>query len=311
MSINQFDKYFLNLPPINRADDFKKFWDNAVNDLKKIPIEPKKIQNSKKSSSSFSVHDISFKGFMKSPVYGELLLPVGKKKPSLVIFIHDYNTLPKIAHKDLDPAMAYFFPLLRGHNIITETESGEQESPGYLTENILNKETYYVKAVFLDILRSIDMLRLEGSVDCNNIGIIGKGLGAAASVFAAYSSNRVSAVVLDTPSFCNIELSQNISTGCAAGEINSFIQATKRKKKEIKNNLSYFDSINFADSVKCPVLTTVGFKDTISPPECVFALFNHLLCEKTMEVYPDDGNTAGGINQFKKSISWLTSNTGK
>ena len=34
-------------------------------------------------------------------------------------------------------------------------------------------------------------------------------------------------------------------------------------------------------------------------------LFNNLQGEKTIEVYPDDGNEAGGDKQKIKAIDWL------
>ena len=79
----------------------------------------------------------------------------------------------------------------------------------------------------------------------------------------------------------------------------------KGKKKLVKTNLSYVDALNFSDRVKVPTLVTVGFKDAFSPPECIFGVFNRLLCDKTMEVFPEEGNTAGGEQQFQKSIKWL------
>ena len=126
-----------------------------------------------------------------------------------------------------------------------------------------------------------------------------------AAVFTAVYSDRISGIVLDTPSFCYLELSQNKSSADASNEINSFLLNNQSKKKTVKKNLSYFDAINFSDKVNCPILTTVGLKDILSPPECIFALFNHLKCDKTVEVYPEDGNQAGGEQQIKKSINWL------
>ena len=134
--------------------------------------------------------------------------------------------------------------------------------------------------------------------------MIGKGFGASAALFAACYSKRIKSLVLDSPSFCYLELSQNISRSDVTYEINSFLSKNKSKKKAIKKNLSYFDAINFAEKVNIPILSAVGLKDTISPPECVFALFNHLKCEKTMEVYPEDDHNAGGEVQFKKAVQW-------
>ena len=206
----------------------------------------------------------------------------------------------------LDNSVAHYFTILRGHNELKfNSDNEETTTPGYMIENILDIENYYVKSVFLDIYKSIDMLRLNKNLDCSKVGIMGKGFGAAAAIFASTYSKRIGGVVLDTPSFCHLPLSQNLSKSDAAKEINSYIASYRSQKNTVKKNLTYFDVLNFADKINCPVLTTVGFKDIFSPPKCVFSLFNHLLCEKSIEVYPDEGNEAGGKKQFKKSLDWL------
>jgi cephalosporin-C deacetylase len=299
-----FDKFFLHLPPFDRSDDFFRFWDKSLADFKKNPINPD-FQKEKKPEDRFLSYRVTYSGFLKTAISGELLIPVKEEKPRVIIDIHDYNSSTRFRRDKLDNRLAYLFLKLRGHDRVQFGKESEQTTPGFMIEHILDINTYYVKAAFLDVYRSIDVLRLNKDLDCSSIGLMGKGFGAAAALFAGAFSSRVKALVLDTPSFSYLPLGQNISTSDSAGEINEFITSRKGKKKVIKDNLTYFDAINFSDRIKQPVLATVGLKDTISPPQCVFALFNHLECEKTIEVYPEEGNEAGGSEQFKKSIKWL------
>ncbi len=309
MPLSNFDKYFLNLPPQDKKNDFDQFWEKGIADIKKIPLETELVKNGRKTTHRYASYDVTYKGFTKTAVTGELLIPRGTLKPKTIISIHDYNTTAQFQQQNLDESAAYFFINLRGHaDIVRPAGTKEEEeytTPGYMVENILDRDTYYVRAVYLDIHRSIDMLRLIPDINCSAIGIIGKGFGAAAAIFTASFSNRVAALVLDTPSFCHLAMSQNISESDASNEINEFVGTVKSRKKQIKDTLTYFDALNFADKISCPVLATVGFKDTLSPPECVFSLFNHIQSEKVIEVYPEEGNTAGGNTQFKKSIQWL------
>jgi cephalosporin-C deacetylase len=307
MPHSNFDKYFLNLPPQDKKIDFDQFWEKSIAEIKKIPLETELVKNTRKTTNRFNSYDVSFRGYSKSTITGEFLVPRKAVKPKTIIHIHDYNSLVQYPQQYLEESAAYFFITLRGHNDILKPVESEEEhtSPGYMIENILDRDTYYVKAVYLDLYRSIDMLRLIPDINCNSIGVIGKGFGAAAAVFTTAFSDRVTALVLDTPAFCHLPLSQNIAESDATREINEFVSTVKSKKKQIKDNLTYFDAINFADKIQAPVLATVGFKDVISPPECVFSLFNHIRSEKVMEVYPEDGNTAGGNAQFEKSIRWL------
>ncbi len=304
---SDFDRFFLHLPPLNREKDFDEFWKTSISDLRKVPIEP--LYRQKKGF--FSANDtfeVSFRGFGRSPVRGELRVPKRKNRPRVVMLIPDYNRRNGYLQYPADTDLAFFSLQLRGHRDVDPELVEEAGSPGFMVEHIDEPGSYYLAGVYLDALRAIDALRLNKEIDCSAMGVIGKGLGAAAALFSAAFSPRVTALVLDTPSFCHLELSQNISTGDMAGEINEYLALHKTRKKQVKRNLSYFDAINFSDRIKVPTLVTVGFKDTISPPQCVFALFNRLLCEKTMEVYPDHGNEAGEEKQFRKSLDWIREN---
>lgn len=282
------------------------FWDSSLKELRKIPADATVSENRKKSTAKFTAHDISFKSFNRSISTGTLYVPHDVSKPSVVIVIPDYTANESYPKHHLEKSVAYFFLNLKGHDLFVKpTKDEEQKSPGYMIESITDRDNYYVKGVYLDAFRSIDILRMRNFLDCGSMGIIGKGIGAAAAIFAASRSERVKALVLDTPSFAQLPLSQNISESPAANEINDYLRLQKSRTKSIKKNLTYFDAINFADLVSCPVMVTVGFRDKISPPECIFGLFNRLNCDKTMEAYPDQGNEAGGDGQFRKSLEWI------
>jgi cephalosporin-C deacetylase-like acetyl esterase len=303
-----FDKFFLNLPPFDRENDFDQFWKKSVADLKKIPMEPVFEKKGWRSHHGFALYKVSYKSFLKYQISGSLLVPDKTDKPPVIIHLHDYNKKSNPEAENLNQKSAHFFLTLRGHENLNTKETQDISSPGFMIENIFDRDTYYVKAVYLDAYRAIDALRLMPEIDCGRIGIYGKGLGAAAAIFTAANSERVAALVLDTPFFCYLPVLQNLSTSEASREINEFIELHKVKKKQIKSNLTYFDCINFADRITVPVLALTGFKDTVTPPECVFALFNHFQSEKRMEIFPDDGNSTGGEKQFVKSINWLAEN---
>lgn len=308
MAIKTFDRYFMNMPSLTKEDDFHKFWDKSINDIKKVPIEPEVSESAKNSGSKFRYYDISYNGFLKVRVKGYMLVPKNSAKSKIIIHLHDYNRYPeKDPVKILDERCAHLFLVLRGHDIIknrTSDENNEERSLGFIVENIIDLQTYYARSVFLDIYRSIDFLRLISFIDCSDIGIYGKGFGAAAGFFTAVSSERVKALVMDSPVFCNIPLIQNLSDSDASREINDIIAVQKNKKNQIKKNLSYFDIINFSDNLKCPALFITGLKDSAAPSECVMGLFNRLQCSKYIEIYPDEGSEAGGEKQKKAAVKW-------
>ncbi len=310
MAIKTFDKYFWNLPQLSREDDFDKFWEKSISDIKKVPIEPEIKDNHRKYTSKFKAYDIYYNGFLKARVKGVLYVPKKNEKSRVIIHLHDYNRYPdKSIAKVLSDKTAHLFLIMRGHDIIenrTEEEEAQERPLGFIVENIIDMETYYARSVYLDVYRSIDFLRLVNFIDCSKIGIYGKGFGAAAGFFTAVYSQRIGAIVMDSPLFCNLPLSQNISLSDTSREINDIINVQKAKKHQIKKNLTYFDIINFSHNLTCPALFITGLQDEISPAECVMGLFNNIQGEKTIEVYPDSGNEAGGESQRIKAIHWLS-----
>ncbi len=48
MALVNFDKYFMNLPPFDRQEDFQSFWEKSITAVRKIPLESS-IQKTKKA----------------------------------------------------------------------------------------------------------------------------------------------------------------------------------------------------------------------------------------------------------------------
>src|SRR4030042_2343610 len=128
MPLSNFDRYFLNLPPPDKKSDFDQFWEKSIAEIKKIPLETELIKNARKTSHRFTSYDVSYKGYTKSTVTGELLVPRDTPKPKVIIHIHDYNSIVHYPQQLLDATMAYFFIPMRGHaNIIRSPDSEEDE----------------------------------------------------------------------------------------------------------------------------------------------------------------------------------------
>jgi cephalosporin-C deacetylase len=64
----------------------------------------------------------------------------------------------------------------------------------------------------------------------------------------------------------------------------------------VEQTLAYFDGINFAPKVKCPIMVHFGLQDNVCPAETAYAVFEALGSEDK-HIYPYDGHghDAGGI----------------
>jgi cephalosporin-C deacetylase-like acetyl esterase len=56
--------------------------------------------------------------------------------------------------------------------------------------------------------------------------------------------------------------------------------------KQTIETLAYYDVVNFARLVKCPVYLTWGYNDNTCPPTTSWIVWNTLTCEKEKYITP-------------------------
>ena len=68
--------------------------------------------------------------------------------------------------------------------------------------------------------------------------------------------------------------------------------------------LAYFDPLNLAESIRCPILMDIGMKDPTCPYPTIMPVFEKIPGPKAIHVYPDlNHNPCTDFNAHAKS--WL------
>jgi len=87
-------------------------------------------------------------------------------------------------------------------------------------------------------------------------------------------------------------------------EFAEYLKHDPAEEDNLFRTLSYFDGMNLAPRIRCPVLMSVGLQDIICPPSTVFATFNHLgSAVKELAVYPYHGHEAVEAH-WQDKIRW-------
>ena len=77
-------------------------------------------------------------------------------------------------------------------------------------------------------------------------------------------------------------------------EINDYLRLHPSRRERVERTLNYFDCINFADSITCPIIVNIGLQDNVCPPETGYALFRNIGSEdKRLYAYDGQGHSAG------------------
>jgi cephalosporin-C deacetylase len=290
---------------------YDEFWESSIDSLKKIPFNLKVSRKKNKIFNKYIEYEILFEGIDKYPLSGKLFLPVKSNyNPPIIIRFSDYMEEEKFLPELYDNGFGQFILELRGHKEAREIRENSEEKTkstyGYFSENLEQINDYYMKKLYLDAYRTLEVIRLIKEVDKNKITIWGKGIGAAMAVFLQNHVDRILSLILQQPAFAYLELTQNISKSTYAEEINQYIKKNKFSKKKIKENLSYFDVIYLADKINIPVMMVINMENTDSAPQGAFAFFHRIPENKDMVLYnkadesseSDDKKILSDILQF-------------
>ena len=106
---------------------------------------------------------------------------------------------------------------------------------------------------------------------------------------------EVVAAMPDVPFLCHFERAVEV---CLNGPYQELVNLWKMRPRAVQDHyrtLSYFDCMNLASRITCPILMSVALLDTMCPPSTGFAVYNHLTStEKEMRVYPYNEHEGGG-----------------
>jgi cephalosporin-C deacetylase len=77
-------------------------------------------------------------------------------------------------------------------------------------------------------------------------------------------------------------------------EINDFLRMHPESRRAVEETVAYFDGINFADRITCPIIVNIGLQDNVCPPETGHALFGRIRAtDKRLYTYDGHGHDAG------------------
>lgn len=153
---------------------------------------------------------------------------------------------------------------------------------GYLNNGLDNKDNYYMKRVYLAMVRSIDLLTSLPEWDGKNVAVQGGSQGGALALVAAGLDERVTQCVANHPALTDMA---GYKAGRAGGYPHFFRTEGMDTPDKLKT-MAYYDVVNFARQVKADTYITWGFNDDVCPPTTSYAAYNVLTCPKEALITP-------------------------
>lgn len=277
-------------PPLTKEPDFDRFWDETLAESATAPLNPE-LALVDYPAIGVRVYDARYSGWQGARIAAWYLLPEGEGPFPALVQYHGYSGSRREPHQ-------YLMWALQGYAVIAvdvRGQSGDTPDPaqytgghvtGWMTQGILDPQEYYYRGVYIDCVRALDFACAMPEVDAMHIGIMGGSQGGALTLAVAALDDRPVVAMPDMPYLCHFKRAVAMAVRKPYLEISDYIKRWPKREAQVWRTLSYFDNMNLAERIRCPVLMDVGLQDDICPPSTVFATYNKITASKKIKIYP-------------------------
>lgn len=186
-----------------------------------------------------------------------------------------------------------------------EMSSAFDHENGYLCNGLDDKDNYYMKHVYVACVRAIDYLCSLPQWDGKNVFVQGGSQGGALSLITAALDPRVTACVANHPALADMAgyLDNRAGGYPHFNKMNNMLTPAKVE------TLAYYDVVNFARCIQCPVYMTWGYNDNVCPPTTSHIVWNLITAPKEPLITPinehwtSEDTNYGQMLWLKKQIS--------
>lgn len=292
--------------------DLDAFWADAMQKVKTTPLNVS-LRPVDYGMSGIEVFDAAYDGLDGTRIAAWVVAPKGASPQSptpLAVCYHGLGGDRGQPHYYLQlvslglTVVATDFRLQKG---ITGHAGALQTHTGHLAHSIMNienKHDYYYYHAWTDAFRGIDLALGLPHIDRARVAVVGGSQGGGMALAAAALHPVVSLCLADVPTFCWLEKRVFDKSG-GFGAIQDYLRDNPNNLDLVCETLSYYDMINLAPRITCPVLVSVGLKDPICPPDNVYAAYNKIRSDKRIVAYPFGDHGGGGATHEAVKFQYL------
>lgn len=272
-------------PATSEPADFDEFWSKTLAQARAKELKPLLQHIPELSTPDIDVYRASWNAGT-SRFYGMLAIPKGDGPfPAVVQYpgAGVYRVGPNMGFAEKGVISLAF----HAHGMMPDlddkiyTDLGNTALREYPTMNIVDRDRYYYRRMVQGAVRAIDFL--EQLPQCNGrIATYGGSQGGFLSAAVAALHPSVSFAEIRFPALSDM-------AGYTKGRAGGWPHALKNKDMQtpqIIENLSYYDTVNFARRIKAPVAFAFGYNDLTCAPTTTQAVYNTISSPKTLFTAP-------------------------
>lgn len=274
--------------PIDAKADFKEFWDNNLKELAKVAPNYKLTLKPEYSQHGYDMYLVEMYSFGNELIRGYYAKPQKEGKHPVIVEYMGYGSSPYPANQWWD-GFAYFVLSVRGQALNQPTNRFGK----WITYGLDNKDDYYYRGAFMDVVRALDFVSSRPEIDSDKIAVRGGSQGGALSFVAASLDKRVKVAAPNIPFLSDYPDYFKIAPW-PKSDFDEYMKAHPEAKwEDVYNLLSYFDIKNLAQWIECPLIMGIGVQDNVCPPHINFAAYNQVKSKKRWMAFPHHAHSVG------------------
>lgn len=292
---------------VHRPPDFDAFWHDIMTEAAGIPLNPAIERVPMRSTPEVDVFEIHYDSLDGLRIAGWYCVPTERHLPPPypgLLIVPGYISEPTLPKSWAKMGYATVGVAPRG-----KLRSNGRFNPGYpglLVRDIVDRHTYGYRGFYVDACRAVDFLQTRPEVDPTRIGVHGSSQGGALTITtAALRNDAVTCGAAGAPYLCGFMDSAAFTHSYPYQEIVEYLDQYPEREPAVRETVAYFDGINFAPLIRCPMLVYVGLNDDVCPPETGYDLRQAMTCPTDFHAYPRCAHDAGAYWELAKVEAFL------
>ena len=284
-------------------DDFDEFWEGILSRLAEEPLDPRVALDTLRSNDVVNVYQATYRSLDGLEIFGWYSVPaVGEGPFPAVLVLPGYKSEPSIRRDWGSKGVAVLSVAVRG-----KLPSSSEFNPGYpglLTSGVESRETYSYRGVISDCSRGVDFLLSRPEIDSERIFCCGSSQGGGLTLATAGLRPEIRAGVSGYPFLCCYPESMRMLRSYPYDELSCYLRAHPEREEQMLETLRYFDGVNFATRIKCPMVVGIALEDEVCPPETSYAAYDRLGGDRELWLFPESGH--GNAHDYpRQETAWL------
>ena len=289
-------------------DDFDQFWDGVLAELAAIPLDASLAADPLRSTDAVKVYQAGYRSRDGLEIFAWYSVPAEGNGPfPAILHLPGYKSEPALRRDWGAKGVAVLSVAVRGK--LPSSAGFNPGYPGLLTHGVEHRDTYSYKGVISDCARGVDFLLSRPEIDPERIYCCGSSQGGGLTLITSGLRSEIKAGVSGYPFLCCYPESMRMLRSYPYDELSCYARAYPERVDRMLDTLRYFDAVNFAPRVKCPMAVGIAMADEVCPPETSYAAYRLLGGERELRLFPNSGH--GNAHEYPAwEAAWLQQRIG-